>query len=231
MGNHEAVVIVCPGFFQSKDTRTFQQISQALADKYDVLAMDFRGHGRSTGLYTFSARESADFEAVLGLARKDYQRIGVLAFSLGAAITINTIARHVGLVHSLIAVSAPCVFEEIEFKWWTIDAMRTGARGLEAGAGCRPGNLLLAKEKPLENVRKLDSLPTLFIHGTDDAIVGIEHSRRLYVAASEPKGLEIIEGGDHAEALFRNDSDRFTRLVREWFARSLSPRTTPDVKT
>jgi len=57
-------VVVCPGFFQSKETPTFQRMSQALAGNCDVLAMDFRGHGRSGGLYTFSAREGADLEAV-----------------------------------------------------------------------------------------------------------------------------------------------------------------------
>ena len=51
----EAAVIICPGFFQSKETGTFQRLSLALAAHWDVLAMDFRGHGRSTGLYTFSA--------------------------------------------------------------------------------------------------------------------------------------------------------------------------------
>ena len=52
-GTHDAVIIICPGFFQSKDTTTFQHLSRALAKDDDVLPMDFRGHGRSSGLYTF----------------------------------------------------------------------------------------------------------------------------------------------------------------------------------
>ena len=217
-----AAAIICPGFFQSKDTATFQRISQTLAGEYDVLVMDFRGHGHSTGLYTFSAREGADLEAVLVFARARYQRIGLLGFSMGGAIAINTIRRHQDAVQSLIAVSAPCAFDEIEFRWWTVEAMRTGAQGLEAGAGCRPGNLLLTKEKPIDNVQYLTSIPKLFIHGTHDAIVDVEHSRRLYAAAPEPKRLEIIESGSHAEALFRDDPQRFTRIVHEWFTLSLS---------
>ena len=217
-GGHGTAVIICPGFFQSKDTATFQRMSRALADRCDVLAMDFRGHGKSSGLYTFSAREGADLEAVLAFARARYRRIGILGFSLGAAIAINTISRHPDQVQSLIVVSAPSTFEEIEFKWWTPEAMRTGMDGLEAGAGCRPGNPLLKKERPIEHVHELAPIPVLFVHGTRDVIVGAQHSHRLFAAASEPKRLEIIEGGSHAEALFRDDPQQFSDLVNGWFA-------------
>ena len=62
----------------------------------------------------------------------------------------------------------------------------------------------------------------LFVHGTKDVIIGVEHSRRLHQAAREPKRLEIIEGGGHAEALFRDEPERFTRLMQEWFGQTLA---------
>jgi len=220
--NHEMAVVICPGFFQSKDTPTFTRLAHALVAQRDVLAMDFRGHGRSGGLYTFSALEGADLEAVLDFARARYQRIGILAFSMGAAIAINTVSQHQDAVQSLIAVSAPCAFEEIEFKWWTPEAMRTGLQGLEAGAGCRPGSLFLKKERPIDHIQHLAPMPSLFVHGTHDVIVGVEHSRRLYAAAREPKHLELIEGGSHAEALFRDDPSRFAQLVNAWFTKTLA---------
>lgn len=215
-GRREAVII-CPGFFQSHTTPTFRRLSQALAEHYDVLAMDFRGHGLSSGLYTFSANEAEDLAAVLALARPQYTAIHLLGFSLGGAIAINTARQHPEGIHSLVAVSAPCVFEEIEFKWWTADAMRTGVQGLEAGVGCRPGNVLIKKERPLDHVHELAPLPLLFLHGTRDVIVGIEHSRRLHAAAQPPKHLAVISGGGHAEALFRDDPQGFLRLVLGWF--------------
>ena len=221
-GDRDVVVVICPGFFQCKDTATFQQMSRSFAGAYDVLAMDFRGHGRSSGLYTFSAMETNDLEAVLRWAAARYQHIGVMGFSLGGAIAINTLVRHPQLVRSLIVVSAPSVFEEIEFKWWTPEAMRTGVQGLEPGAGCRPGNMWLKKERPLENVQQLKPTPVLFIHGTRDAIVGVAHSQRLYAAASEPKRFELIQGGSHAEALFRDDPKRFLDLVNVWYAQTLT---------
>lgn len=221
IGHREAAVIICPGFFQSKDTRTFQRMSETLINTRDVLAMDFRGHGRSKGLYTFSAREGADLEAVLRFAEERYQRLGVLGFSLGAAIAMNTISRRQGRVQSLIAVSGPSSFEEIEFKFWTPEAMRTGTQGLEPGAGCRPGNLLLKKARPIDAIRRRGPLPLYFIHGTRDVIVGVQHSHRLFAASPQPKRIDIIEGGSHAEALFRDDPNGFTRLVEAWFADTL----------
>ncbi len=59
-------------------------------------------------------------------------------------------------------------------------------------------------------------------HTAAVVIVGVEHSRRLYAMAGEPKRLEIIEGGSHAEALFRDDPDRFVQIVSEWLSRTLA---------
>ena len=220
-GRHGAAVLICPGFFQSKETATFRRLAQTLAEGRDVLAMDFRGHGRSEGLYTFSAKEGEDLEAVLRWARERYAHIGIIGFSLGGAIAINTLSSHREQVVSLIAVSAPAAFEEIEFKWWTPDAMRTGIQGLESGSGCRPGNLFLKKARPMDTVKDLTPVPILFIHGTRDIIVGVQHSKRLYAAALEPKQLQIIEGGSHAEALFRDDPQRFSHVIHDWFSQTL----------
>ena len=113
----DEVLIVCPGFFQSKETAAFRRLSRDLTHDQDVLCMDFRGHGRSGGLYTFSAKEGADLEAVLDWARERYSAIHLLGFSLGGAIAINTAARFPGVIRTLIAVSAPSAFEKIEYRF------------------------------------------------------------------------------------------------------------------
>ncbi|MCC7107485.1 MAG: alpha/beta fold hydrolase [Chloroflexi bacterium] len=211
--------LVCPGFFQSKDTATFRHMCLALSSSsrsgLDVIAMDFRGHGRSSGVFTFSALEDADLEAVIEWARREYPHLAIIGFSLGGAVALNTLARHPRAAQALVAVSAPSSFAEIEFRFWTPDAIRTGWRGLERGAGCRPGNPFLPKVAPIESVVKC-GMPKLFVHGTGDPIVGVGHSYRLFAAAPEPRRLEVFEGGGHAEDLFRQEPERFVRLVRSW---------------
>jgi len=221
-GKRDTVLIICPGFFQSKETATFQHMAHALAATTDVITMDFRGHGRSGGLFTFSACEGKDLLAVMDLARSTYPRMVILGFSLGGAAAINTVSGNRQGVQGLIAVSAPSSFEEIEFRCWTPEAMHTGLQGLEAGAGCRSGNPFLPKERPIDHIGQLKGLPLLFIHGTRDVIVGVEHSRRLFQAAHDPKHLEIIPAGGHAEALFRDDPAGFLRILTSWLTALLS---------
>ena len=216
------VVVICPGFFQSAQTPTFQQLADALADAQDILTLDFRGHGRSKGFYTFSAKETYDLEAVLDWARSRYRSIGLLGFSLGGAVAINMAGRRPGWVQSLVAVSAPCAFEEMELKFWVPRSLKTNMQGFERGAGCRPGNPLLGKERPIQSVGKLRQVSTLFVHGELDTIISPQHSRRLYEAAPEPKRLAIIPEGGHAEALFRETPRQFVQLINGWYAATLA---------
>ena len=271
LAGRDTVLIVCPGFFQSNQTATFRHLCQDLAEKRDVIGMDFRGHGRSGGWFTFSALEWKDLEAVVRFARTRYARIIILGFSLGAVSVINFAAKDSRLIHppspeaptmdgeegearvllrsradkatakqntasqrfrptglqegvtgmpmglhKLIAVSAPISFEEIEFKFWTPEAMQTGMRGLEKGSGCRPGNLWQEKDRPIDHIKTIAPIPILFIHGTHDPIVSHHHSERLYESAGEPKRLVLIEGGGHAEELYRRSPERFLSLIQEW---------------
>lgn len=213
---NERVLVIAHGFFKSKDTATFRHMAQAFAHHQDVICLDFRGHGNSSGLFTFSAKEDAELSTVLEWARRRYQYLHVMGFSLGGAIAINTVSRQREKVKALIAVSAPAAFENIEFKFWTPEAIRRGIQGLERGAGCRPGNPFMKKQRPIDNVACLEGIPQLFIHGTNDMIVGVRHSHRLFESAKEPKHLEMIKGGSHAEALFRDDPTGFVRLVTAW---------------
>lgn len=63
--DREAALIICPGFFQSKETPTLQRLANVLASSCGVVCMGFRGHGRSGELFSFSAHEQADLNAVL----------------------------------------------------------------------------------------------------------------------------------------------------------------------
>ena len=211
----ERVLIICPGFFQSKETAIFQKLSRELAQDQDVLCMDFRGHGRSSGLYTFSAKEGADLETVLKWAGERYAKISILGFSLGAATAVTTVSRLRDGIQGVVAVSCPAAFEEIEFKIWNPEAAMLTFQTWDPRLGCRPGPVWLKKERPLDAIRSLSPIPVLLIHGDKDSVVHHRHSQRLYQQAAEPKRMVILPGGGHAEEIYRIFPERFLTVFRE----------------
>ena len=69
-------VIVAPGWCMTKDSDAFCRISEFFAKYFDVISFDFRGHGKSGGMYTFTATELMDMDAVVRFARKNnYKKI------------------------------------------------------------------------------------------------------------------------------------------------------------
>ncbi len=214
-------VVIAPGFFQSKETRTFKRIEEDLrqATGASVLSMDFRGHGRSSGLYTFSAHETEDLKAVLEHARQNHGRVGVLGFSYGGAIALLEQAAFGG-IDSLVCVSSPMAASGIEFKWWTPQAFKIGVLRFELGVGCRAGHPFLPKVRALDVVSRA-KIPVFFMHGDKDPTVGQRHSQALYTAAAEPKRLKIFKNGNHAEELYRQFPAEFMREVSSWFLETL----------
>ena len=216
----ERVVIVAPGFFQSKETRTFRRIHDALGAAFDVISMDFRGHGKSGGRYTFSARETEDLKVVVDYARERYGKVGVLGFSFGGSIAVLEAARYRN-VDSLVCVGSPMAPAEIEFEWWRPVAIRDGVRGLERGAGARIGSPFLKKASAIDVVSSLGPIPVLFIHGSRDATVKPRHSRGLYERARGTRSLRIFQGASHAQEIFRKFPEGFLGCVRDWFEGTL----------
>jgi len=221
--SHEKVIVLAHGFYNSKDAVLFKDMAGALNDEYDVIVMDFRGHGQSDGPFHWTAKEHQDLEAILTYAHQDYAKIGVVGFSLGAAASIIT-ASQSELITSLIAVSPPTQFKKIEFHFWKMSVMENIIYNVfqegRIGKGIRPGNLWLKKTKPIDVVDKIKA-PILFVHGTKDWLVLPWHSKKLYEKARNRKRLEIVENGTHGEYLFRRDRSGMIQLFKEWFKRTL----------
>ncbi len=55
--------------------------------------------------------------------------------------------------------------------------------------------------RPLTAVGRIAPLPLLLFHGDRDVVVPVDHSRRLFDAAREPKTLWIVPGAGHTAAL------------------------------
>ncbi len=218
--NKDSVVVICPGWFMTKDSRIFKLLALDFSKYYDVIVMDFRGHGKSSGFYTFSAKEQFDLDAVINYIKTNYtyKNVFLCGFSLGAAVVLNYCAISSG-ISKAIAVSAPADFMKIENRMYLPDAwIPTLFQKFEPlrWLSIRPGFPLLKKEKPIDSVDKI-KIPTLFVAGEKDPTVFPWHTKVLFDKAKCPKKYELFTKARHAEDIYNDFHDEFMELCINWF--------------
>lgn len=157
---------------------------------FNVLAIDYRGFGKSSGTLP---SEDMTYEDALAawewLKRRepDSRNRFIYGYSLGGAIAAELATRS-GEAQALILESTFTSIRDM--------AERTAARYL-------PLSLLLTQRyDTLGKLPKL-SIPLVIVHGTEDKVVPLEMARRLFDAAPEPKRLVIVEGASHYSAAAR----------------------------
>ena len=214
---HEEVVIVAPGWCMTKDSKAFTKIAEFFAEHFDVISLDFRGHGESGGMFTFTAKEIMDIDAVVRYARKNnYKKIYLAGFSLGGAMVLIYASKSI-LIDKVIAVSAPGDFDKIENEMWKKEAWGETFKKfeLERFMSVRPSPVIRKKIKPIDIVDKI-KVPTLFVSGEKDPTVHCWHTKALYEKAKCKKKYKEYKNGIHAEDLFLHFEEDFTKLCLEW---------------
>lgn len=215
--NFESVVIIAPGWCMTKDSTVFLQIAKEFSQKYDILSLDFRGHGKSGGFYTFSAKENNDLNAVVDFAlSKNYKNIYLVGFSLGGGLVlINTAFSD--KISKVIAVSPHSDFSKIENKMWKKEAWLETFKKFELKRFLSIRQNLLFKKmiKPIDIVDKI-KVPTLFIAGKKDPTVCTWHTKNLYDKAVCEKEFKLYENGIHAEDLFIYHTNDFMQTCFNW---------------
>jgi pimeloyl-ACP methyl ester carboxylesterase len=199
-------IVLAHGFTGSWRQPALRRIAAGLHRHGGVLALDFRGHGRSGGRSTVGDREVLDVAAAVAAVRElGYARIATVGFSMGGAVALRHAGLHGG-VHGVVSVSSPGrwyyrgtvpmrrVHWAIE-RWTGRLAVRV-TRGTRISAtGWDP-----VPEAPHEIVGRIAPVPLLVVHGDADPFFPLEHAEQLYAAAGEPRELWIERGFGHAEA-------------------------------
>jgi hypothetical protein len=152
---------------------------------FAVLAIDYRGFGRSDGELPSEAQAYEDAQAAwrhLRLLEPDARRRFVYGHSLGGAVAIELATRNDDVAGLIV---------ESTFTSMADMAEKMGYGGL--------GLVLTQRFDSLAKVAAVKA-PILFVHGTSDRFVPAEMSERLYAAAPEPKRLLLVENGNHGNA-------------------------------
>lgn len=220
----DRLLIVAPGFFNSKQALLMKELGQKLGPQFDAMVLDFRGHGQSRGRFYWTSKEYLDLMPLFDFGRANYRRVGLIGFSLGAATSLIAASKS-DKVDALVAVSPPAEFGKIEYHFWQLDVALDVHYSLLAkgriGKGVNPGPFWLAKEKPRDIVRGL-RLPVFYIHGTEDWLIKPWHSQLLYEqTASTIKKLDIMAGAPHAEYMIKTHGDDFIGRIKGWFKQTL----------
>ena len=150
---------------------------------FSVLAIDYRGFGRSSAGLPSETTAAEDARAAwnwLAEQHPDKPRY-IFGHSLGGAIAID-LARQVpdekGTIVEGTFTSIPDVVSTFKWVWLPVSPLIT---------------------QRFESIRKVADIgsPLLVVHGSDDSLIRPALGRQLYEAAREPKQFVLVEGGSH----------------------------------
>ncbi len=209
-GSPRATVIHFHG--NAENISTFYQASAWLArEGYEVLTVDYRGYGASSGE---PSQPGLNQDAVAAL-RWGQARchsgaspgLVVFAQSLGGAVALRAlhdfkprclraviIDSSFGDYHRIAAEKLRSTFLTWPFQWLAYLLVSNGY-GPEA------------------HMAELAPTPLLFVHGTADDVVPLHHGRKLFDAAREPKTFWEIPDGHHIDAFTTRGAEYRPRLL------------------
>ncbi|WP_260193673.1 alpha/beta hydrolase family protein [Actinophytocola gossypii] len=197
-------MVVGHGFTNHVRKPFVTRLLHRLAREHTVIALDFRGHGRSGGRSTAGPLEVHDLDAGVRLAREyGHERVATLGFSMGGTVALLHAATGTHRPDAVVAVSAAC-------RWWVrdTDAMRRLFWLAELPHGrlaLRTLGVRLARPvagiptSPIEVAHRIPPTPLLLVHGTEDHYVGVDHPLAVHRATEGRAELWLERGVRHAE--------------------------------
>lgn len=205
--------------------RVFGIVKELTKSGYNILAFDFRAHGESQGKHISAGyREKNDLLGAIAYLRQSgvTGKIGVLGFSMGAAISLLTAAE----CPEIKAVVADSAFTDVVsivkarfpnkyILGFITTALFSVIKLLY--------NIDFTRIRPLEAAR-LISVPVFIIHGGQDKLIPVEHAYRLIkVCRNLHNRLWVVPEAQHTYAYFVKPDEYIFRLLsffKEAFAES-----------
>jgi alpha-beta hydrolase superfamily lysophospholipase len=179
---HAPVLLYLHGARRDVDASAFR-IRQMQALGFGVLAIDYRGFGRSSD--ELPSETTVDEDARAGwawlAAKYPTQARYIFGHSLGGAIAVrlaSEVTDAKGLIVEGTFTSIPAVFETMKWGWLPITPLIT---------------------QRFDAARRIADVkvPVLVVHGEDDGLIRPELGRALYERAPSPKRFVLVPGGTH----------------------------------
>ena len=150
---------------------------------FSVLAIDYRGFGKSTNELPSEASATEDAHAAWDWLAKKYpdRPRYIFGHSLGGPIAINLATEVDDESGTIVESTFTSIADVVDSSQW----------------GWLPVSLLITQR--FEAVRKVAKTgsPLLVVHGDEDHLILPDLGRKLFAAAAEPKLFVLVEGGSH----------------------------------
>ncbi len=184
-----------------------------------TLIFNFRGTGRSQGNldilgWTRDLRAALDF--LYNLKATDKTRLCLLGFSGGAAVSVYA-AAHDPRVSLVVACACPADFHSLHQTETPLEAIQRfrqigAVRDKDFPPSIEQWQKGFETITPVNSVDRISPRPLLLVHGDADELIPLEHARRLYQKAKEPKELKVIPRAKHKMRLDKAAMD----FVLDW---------------
>ncbi|MGI9218540.1 MAG: alpha/beta hydrolase [Hydrogenophaga sp.] len=150
---------------------------------FSVLAVDYRGFGKSTNTLPSESMAYEDARAAWDWLARQYpdRPRYIFGHSLGGAIAIDLAAQvgdEAGTLVEGTFTSIPDVVSSYKWGWLPL------------------GPLITQRFEAIERVKNIGS-PLLVVHGSEDNTIKPELGRKLFEAATGQKRFVLVEGGSH----------------------------------
>ncbi|MDB5752406.1 MAG: hypothetical protein JWP65_2827 [Ramlibacter sp.] len=164
-------------------TGSAQRIRRMQDLGFSVLAIDYRGFGRSSPGLPSEEMAYEDAKAAWDWVGKEHAARAryIFGHSLGGAVAIDLASRvddEQGVIVEGTFTSIPDVASSMKYGWLPL------------------GPLITQRFDSVKKVAKVGS-PLLVVHGENDRLIQSALGRRLYEAATGRKHFMLVEGGSH----------------------------------
>ena len=202
-------IVFLHGFMSDLEGKKPQQFLKfAIKKKYGFLALEYSGHGKSSGKFTNGniSKWSKETELLIKkiVKKNDFILIGS---SMGAWISLNQFKIFKKQIKGFLGIgAAPEFLENLMWKKFTKkmkeETIRKGIYQLKHGNYEYPITLQLIKDGRKNKVlnKKINSnIKVTMVHGEKDEAVPVSYSRKvLRLFPKAKKKLNIIKKGDHS---------------------------------
>jgi len=180
----------------------------AKKNKFGFLALEYSGHGKSSGKFTngnISKWTNETYLSIKKIVKKN--KFILIGSSMGAWISLNQFKFFKKQIVGFLGIgSAPEFLENLMWKKFTkkmkLETIQNGIYNLKHGDYIYPITLQLIKDgrkNKVLNKKIMSKIQVTMIHGQKDEVVPVSYSRKvLKIFKKAKKKLIIVNNGDHS---------------------------------